>query len=71
MTDLTELTIAGIRAGLAKREFSAVDLAQTYSAAIEAANPFLNAYIKPTPEVAVSMAENSDDRLARGRCWTS
>ena len=44
------LTIAEIRDGLAKREFSALELTEAYLAAIEAANPLLNAYIVVTPE---------------------
>jgi aspartyl-tRNA(Asn)/glutamyl-tRNA(Gln) amidotransferase subunit A len=44
MSDLTALTIAEIRDGLAKREFSALELTDSYLAAIEAANPLLNAY---------------------------
>jgi aspartyl-tRNA(Asn)/glutamyl-tRNA(Gln) amidotransferase subunit A len=66
MTDLTALTIAGIREGLAKREFSALELTDAYLAAIEAANPLLNAYIVTTPDQARAMAKASDERLARG-----
>ena len=66
MDGLTELTIAGIREGLARRDFSALELTDAYLAAIEAANPLLNAYIVTTPEKARDMARASDDRLARG-----
>jgi aspartyl-tRNA(Asn)/glutamyl-tRNA(Gln) amidotransferase subunit A len=66
MADLTALTIAEIRDGLAGREFSALELTDAYLAAIEAANPLLNAYIVTTPEQARSMAQASDKRLARG-----
>jgi aspartyl-tRNA(Asn)/glutamyl-tRNA(Gln) amidotransferase subunit A len=66
MTDLTGLTIAEIRDGLAKRDFSALELTDAYVAAIEAANPLLNAYIVVTAEKARDMARASDVRLARG-----
>src|SRR4029078_3520981 len=66
MTDLTALTIAQIREGLAKREFSALELTDAYLAAIEIANPLLNAYIVVTPEKARAMARESDARIARG-----
>ena len=63
--DLTALSIAEIRDGLAARSFSAVELTKAYLAAIEAARS-LNAYIVETPERALSMAEASDARLAAG-----
>ena len=66
MADLTALTMAEIRDGLAGRQFSALELTDAYLAAIEAANPLLNAYIVTTPEQARSMAQASDERLARG-----
>ncbi len=66
MTDLTSLTIAAIREGLAKREFSALELTEAYLAAIEAANAALNAYIVVTPEKARAMARASDARIAAG-----
>ncbi len=66
MTDLAALSIAEIREGLAKREFSALELTEAYLAAIEAANPLLNAFIVVTAEKAREMARASDARLARG-----
>ncbi len=65
MSDLTALTIAGIRDGLAARRFSAVELAQAYLKAMAQARA-LNAYIVETPEKALSMAAESDQRIARG-----
>jgi aspartyl-tRNA(Asn)/glutamyl-tRNA(Gln) amidotransferase subunit A len=64
--ELTRLTIAAIRDGLARRDFSAVELAEAYLMAIEAANPLLNAYIVATPERAREMAALSDLRIGRG-----
>jgi aspartyl-tRNA(Asn)/glutamyl-tRNA(Gln) amidotransferase subunit A len=65
VTDLTALTIAEIRAGLAAREFSATELARAYLANMEAAR-VLNAYVAETPDKALAMAAESDRRLARG-----
>ena len=65
MTDLTELTIAGIRDGLAKKSFSATELIKAYLANMEEARA-LNAYIVETPEKALAMAAESDRRIAVG-----
>jgi aspartyl-tRNA(Asn)/glutamyl-tRNA(Gln) amidotransferase subunit A len=65
VTALTELTMAAARDGLAKKEFSARELAEAHVAAVAAARP-LNAFITETPEQALAMAAESDARLARG-----
>ncbi len=65
MTDLTRLTIAEIRDGLAAGRFSATELTSAYLAAMEAARA-LNAYIVETPEKALAMAAESDRRIAAG-----
>jgi aspartyl-tRNA(Asn)/glutamyl-tRNA(Gln) amidotransferase subunit A len=65
VTELTGLTLAEARAGLAARQFSACELADAYIAAVEAARP-LNAFITETPQRALDMAAASDQRLARG-----
>jgi aspartyl-tRNA(Asn)/glutamyl-tRNA(Gln) amidotransferase subunit A len=62
---LTDLDLAEARAGLARREFSARELAAAYNDAVAQAKP-LNAYITPTPEQALAMAEAADQRLRRG-----
>jgi aspartyl-tRNA(Asn)/glutamyl-tRNA(Gln) amidotransferase subunit A len=62
---LTALTLAEARDGLARKEFSARELTESYITAVEAARP-LNAFITETPEQALAMAEASDQRLARG-----
>jgi aspartyl-tRNA(Asn)/glutamyl-tRNA(Gln) amidotransferase subunit A len=62
---LTDLDLCAARRGLVRREFSARELALAYNDAIEAARP-LNAYITPTPEQALAMAEAADSRLQRG-----
>ena len=65
MVRLNELTIAEARAGLAKGEFSARELAEASIAAVEAARP-LNAFITETPEKALEMAAASDKRRTAG-----
>jgi aspartyl-tRNA(Asn)/glutamyl-tRNA(Gln) amidotransferase subunit A len=65
MAALTHLTIAGARAGLAARKFSARELAEAHVKAVEEARP-LNAFITETPEQALAMAKASDARLAKG-----
>ncbi len=61
----TDLTLAGARDALAKKELSARELAEAHVAAVEAARP-LNAFIVETPEQALEMAAASDARIARG-----
>ena len=65
MTSLTSLTIAEARAGLAKKEFSAVELADAHLQAMEQARA-LNAYVLETPERASAMAKAADARIAKG-----
>ena len=66
MSDLTKLTIAEARGQLRAGAFTAVELTEAYIAAIEAANPLLNAYVAITPDRATAMAKASDARLTRG-----
>src|SRR6202051_1011146 len=65
VTALTSLTLAEARAGLRAKQFSAGELTRAYIAAMEAARP-LNAFITETPERALDMAAQSDERLGRG-----
>ena len=51
MTELTSLTIAEARDGLAKKDFTAAELADAHLAAMEKARA-LNAYVLETPERA-------------------
>jgi aspartyl-tRNA(Asn)/glutamyl-tRNA(Gln) amidotransferase subunit A len=62
---LADLDLCAARSGLARREFSARELALAYNDAVAWAKP-LNAYITPTPERALAMAEAADRRLQRG-----
>jgi len=66
MTDLTKLTIAAAREGLAKKDFTSLELTDAFLGNIAAANPHLNAYITVTDEKAREMARASDERLAKG-----
>ncbi len=65
-SDLTSLTLAAARDGLARGDFSSVELTGAFNAAIEAANPSLNAYVVTTPDQALEMAAASDARRKAG-----
>ncbi|SMH59599.1 Asp-tRNA(Asn)/Glu-tRNA(Gln) amidotransferase subunit GatA [Azospirillum agricola] len=65
MTALTHLTMAGALDGLAKKEFTAVELAEAHVRAVEAVRPF-NIFITETPDAALAMAKASDERRAKG-----
>ena len=64
-TELTELTIADAGAGLAAGDFSARELAQAHLDAMAAARN-LNAYMAETPDKALAMADQADERRAQG-----
>lgn len=66
MTELTKLTLAEAREGLAKGDFSSVELTEAFLAAIDAGNSNLNAYIVVTGEAALARAKDSDVRIKRG-----
>ena len=66
MTDLTKLSLADARKGLKSKSFSSAELTRAYLAAIEAANPKLNAYVAVTADKALEMAALSDRRFASG-----
>ena len=65
MTDLTELGVAAIRDGVAKGEFSAVEVAGAFNANVAAAKQ-LNAFIVETPEKALDAAKAVDAARASG-----
>ena len=66
MTDLTSLTIAEARTALKSRAFTSLELTDAYLAAIDRANPSLNAYVVVTHDKARDMAKASDARLGMG-----
>ena len=65
MTALTDLTLAEARTGLARGDFTAVELTGAHLAAIEKART-LNAFISETPDRAMAMARAADARRAAG-----
>jgi aspartyl-tRNA(Asn)/glutamyl-tRNA(Gln) amidotransferase subunit A len=65
MTDLTSLTLAEAREGLAKKSFTSVELTDAHIAAVEAAR-VLNAFVLETPDQARTMAQAADTRIAKG-----
>ncbi len=65
MSDLTRLTLAQARDGLAAKKFSAVELNQAFIDATARAKS-LNAFIVETPEKALAQARASDEKIAQG-----
>lgn len=65
MTDLTSLTLADAREGIAKKSFTALELTDAYLAAIEKAR-VLNAYVMETPEKARAQAREVDAKIVKG-----
>jgi aspartyl-tRNA(Asn)/glutamyl-tRNA(Gln) amidotransferase subunit A len=65
MTDLTALTLAEARDGLAAKSFTALDLTEAHLAAMDAAR-VLNAYVLETPDAARAMARAADAAIAKG-----
>ncbi len=65
MTDVSGLTLASARDGLAKKSFSSLELTDAFLKAMEAAR-VLNAFVLETPDKAREMAKASDAKLAKG-----
>ncbi len=65
MTDLTSLTLAEARDGLAKKSFTSLELTDAHLAAMEQARA-LNAYVLETPDQARAMASEADAKIAKG-----
>ena len=65
MTDLTSLTLAEARDGLARKTFTSVELTDAHLAAMERARA-LNAYVLETPEQARAMARDADAKIGKG-----
>jgi aspartyl-tRNA(Asn)/glutamyl-tRNA(Gln) amidotransferase subunit A len=66
MTDLTDLTLTEASNGLIKKDFSAVELTQSFLKRMEALRN-LNAYITEIPDQALQQAKESDQRLSQGQ----
>ncbi|MEY4056007.1 MAG: Asp-tRNA(Asn)/Glu-tRNA(Gln) amidotransferase subunit GatA [Pseudomonadota bacterium] len=67
MTYLTELGVAAIRDGIAKGDFTAVEVAEAFNANVAAAQEALNAFIVATPEKALEAAKATDAKRAAGQ----
>jgi aspartyl-tRNA(Asn)/glutamyl-tRNA(Gln) amidotransferase subunit A len=67
MTDLPSLTLALALEGMEKKHFSSEEITDAFLAAIDKANPALNAYVVVTAEHARAAAKASDARRAKGQ----
>ncbi len=67
MSELTALTIAEARDRLKAKAITAAELTEAYLAAIDAANPAINAYVAVTHDQARAMAKASDERISAGK----
>ncbi len=65
MTDLTSLTLADARKGIAAKSFTSLELTDAHLAAMEKAR-VLNAYVLETPEQARAQAKAADAKIAKG-----
>ncbi|HEY0220049.1 MAG TPA: Asp-tRNA(Asn)/Glu-tRNA(Gln) amidotransferase subunit GatA [Afipia sp.] len=65
MTDLTALTLAEAKEGLAAKSFTSLELTNAHLAAMEKAR-VLNAYVLETPDQARAMAKEADAKIAKG-----
>ena len=65
MTDLTSMTLAEARDGLAKKQFTSLELTNAHIEAMEAARA-LNAFVLETPDQARAMAREADGRIGKG-----
>jgi aspartyl-tRNA(Asn)/glutamyl-tRNA(Gln) amidotransferase subunit A len=67
MSELTDLTVAAIRAGVATGDFTAGEVAEAFNANVAAAQKALNAFIIATPEHALEAAAKVDADRAAGK----
>lgn len=66
MTDLTDLTVASIRDGFRKGDFTAREVAEAFNANVAAARA-LNAFIVETPDHALAAADAADKARTDGK----
>jgi amidase len=66
MTEIWQMTAAGLAAAIAARRLSAVDAATAALARLDEANPAINAVVAHRPEEVLAEAEAIDAALARG-----
>jgi aspartyl-tRNA(Asn)/glutamyl-tRNA(Gln) amidotransferase subunit A len=67
MTNLTDLGVSAIRDGVAKGDFTAVEVAGAFNSAVAAAQDALNAFIVTTPDAALAAAAKVDADRAAGK----
>ena len=67
MSNLSDLSVAAIRDGVAGGAFTAVEVAEAFNANVAAAQASLNAFIVATPEKALEAAKATDARRAAGQ----
>jgi len=67
MTNLTDLTLTGIRDGVAGGDFTATEVATAFNGAVAEAQEALNAFIVTTPEAALAAAAKVDADRAAGK----
>jgi aspartyl-tRNA(Asn)/glutamyl-tRNA(Gln) amidotransferase subunit A len=65
MSNLTQFNLAEARDGLAKRDFSAVELTQAHLKVMETHRD-LNAFITEVPDLAIERAKEADHNLSHG-----
>src|ERR1700749_3736868 len=65
MTLYTSMTLAEARDGLAKKQFTSLELTDAHIEAMEAARA-LNAFVLETPDQARAMAREADGRIGKG-----
>ncbi len=64
--ELTELTIIQANNGLKKKEFSAEELTKAYLDKIQKNDKNIKAYLVVTPNLALSQARETDERITKG-----
>ena len=67
MTDITKYTISQLKAQLASKKISAIELTKAYLEQSKKLNPELNIYIDIVEEHALNMAKNSDKNIQTGK----
>ena len=67
MAEITDLTVAALRDGVADGSFSAVEVASAFNANVAAAQAALNAFIVTTPDKALEAAAKVDADRAAGK----
>ena len=67
MSEITDLSVAAIRDGVAEGAFTATEVAAAFNAAVAEAQGSLNAFIVTTPDAALAAAARVDEVRAAGQ----